>query len=267
MAYEDYEVSVEQSQPVELYVLALGTSIWRFHNQIYGEIINYSGDDYTPLAVSRGNIGGAQENLSIDIPADHAYSQNFIQVAPGQLSTLTIYEYQRPEGLGDVQIKYKGVVRSVSFAEQGFESTLTVIPLSATFDKTIPDRTFQAGCNFTLFDSDCQVSASSFKHTNTCTAHVSNVATVSGLSAAKGSGWATGGYMSYGVLDFRLILSQTGDDCTLNLPFYESVVGKAVNVYAGCDRSISTCDTKFSNSLNFGGCPYVPTKNIFQTGL
>jgi len=266
MAFEDYEVSVEAGQPVELYALGLGSTTWYFHNQIYGETISYGGNDYTPLAVSRGTIGGAQENLDITIPGDHDFAQNFIEVAPGQLSTLTIYEFQRGEGLGDVQVKYKGVVRSVSFAQQGFESTLTVIPLTATFDKTIPDRTFQAGCNHTLFDADCQLSASSFRYVGTCTAHVLNVITVSGLTV-QGSGWADAGYVSYGSLDFRMILSQTGDDCTLNLPFYQQVVGNSVNVYAGCDHDISTCNTKFSNSINFGGCPYVPTKNIFQTGL
>jgi len=265
MAYEDYEVSVAGGQPIELYALTLGSTTWRMHNTLEEEI-SYGGDTYYKAAVSRGNITGAQENLTITIPGSHAYSTNFSEVAPGQLSSLTIYRYHRAE-TGDVHLLYKGIVRSVSFATQGHSAQLTVIPLTATFDKTIPDRTFQAQCNNVLFDSDCQVSASSFKFTGPVASAASNTVTITGLSAAKGSAWATGGYVSYGILDFRLILDHTGDVLTLNIPFYEDVVGKSVNVYAGCDHNISTCNTKFSNSINFGGCPYVPTKNIFQTGL
>jgi uncharacterized phage protein (TIGR02218 family) len=265
MAFVDYEVSVESGQPVELYALALGTTTWRFHNSLYGETISYGGNDYTPLTVSRGSIGGAQESVSVTIPADHTYSLNFVEIAPGQLSTLTIYEFHRAEP-ASVQVKYKGIVRSISFGTEGFGTTLTVIPLTATFDKTIPDRTYQAQCNHVLFDSRCQVSASSFKHTDTASAAVLNVLTVNNLSS-KGSGWATGGYVAYGVLDFRLILNHTGNNCTLVLPFYQDVLGNSVDVYAGCAHDIGICNTKFSNEINFGGCPHVPTKEIFRTGL
>jgi hypothetical protein len=62
-------------------------------------------------------------------------------------------------------------------------------------------------------------------------------------------------------------LAQAGDVLTLILPFSVDMVGKVVTVYAGCDRSIAMCVAKFDNLNNFRGCPYVPTKNIFLTGL
>jgi uncharacterized phage protein (TIGR02218 family) len=34
--------------------------------------------------------------------------------------------------------------------------------------------------------------------------------------------------------------------------------GDAFQVTAGCDKSFSTCKTKFSNHLNFRGCPHMP---------
>ena len=91
--------------------------------------------------------------------------------------------------------------------------------------------------------------------------------TVQGLLSAKGDTWATAGFASYGVLDYRLILTQSGDDCTLSLPFYANVLGQTLDVFAGCAHIIGVCDGKFGNRPNFGGCPYVPTKNIFRTGL
>ena len=64
-----------------------------------------------------------------------------------------------------------------------------------------------------------------------------------------------------------LVLEQDGDDLTLVLPFHEDVLSEDVSVYAGCDHTIATCLAKFANDINFGGCPYVPTKNIFITGV
>lgn len=266
MAFEDYEVSVDGGQPVELYDLALGNTTWRMHNSLPGEVISYSGEDYTATAVTRGSIGGAQENLTFTMPSAHPFALSFVTVAPGQLATLTVYKYHRADA-ADVHVLHKGVVRSISFSKQAFVTELTVIPLTATFDKTIPDRTFQAGCNHFLFDSRCQVNAAGFKYTGTVSAIVDNTVTVSGLNAAKGTAWADGSYAASGVLDFRLILGQVGDVCTLNLPFYEDVLGTNIDVYAGCDHTISTCVYKFGNEVNFGGCPYVPTKNIFVTGV
>jgi len=146
-------------------------------------------------------------------------------------------------------------------------STLALIPINDAFDKEIPERTFQAACNNVLFDPDCKVVPASYLYTDTISAIVDNVVTVDGLAAAKGNGWATGGYTCFGVLDYRLILLQSGDDCTLVLPFHEDVLTESVTVYAGCNHSIAVCESKFSNEDNFGGCPYVPTKDIFRTGI
>jgi uncharacterized phage protein (TIGR02218 family) len=144
------------------------------------------------------------------------------------------------------------------------KSQLAVVPISVGFDKEIPQRTFQAACNNVLFDSDCKVSSGSYEHTDSVTAVDDNIITVQGLLAAKGDDWATAGFASFGVLDYRLILVQNGDDCTLTLPFYTDVLNQTLDVFAGCARTIGICDSKFSNHINFGGHPYVPTKNIFQ---
>jgi uncharacterized phage protein (TIGR02218 family) len=162
---------------------------------------------------------------------------------------------------------YKGVVRAVAFTKDMSKSALSVVPVSEAFNKEIPDRTFQATCNNVLFDANCKISSGSWKHTDVVTLVDGNEITVSGLLSAKGDGWATGGFVAHGTSDYRLILVQSGDICTLSLPFYADVAGETVDVFAGCARNISVCNSKFSNAINFGGCPYVPTKNIFVTGV
>jgi len=36
---------------------------------------------------------------------------------------------------------------------------------------------------------------------------------------------------------------------------------------AGCDHSVSTCAARFDNLANYGGFPFIPTKNPFSTGV
>ena len=265
MTFEAHETSLETGGRTELYLLALGTSIYRMHDT-HEEIINISGDDYFKVSVSRGKIATGEEHLTITLPGDHAFTRQFISIAPGQQGTLTIFSYHWADD-SDVQVIYKGIVRSVAFTQDMSRSQLSVVPISAAFDKEIPQRTYQSACNNVLYDADCKVSSASFKHNGLITSVAGNVITVQNLLSTKGDGWATAGFASYGVLDYRLVSIQSGDDCTLSLPFYAEVLSETLDVYAGCARRIDICNSKFSNRINFGGCPYVPTKNFFQTGI
>jgi len=216
--------------------------------------------------VSRGRIATGQEHLTVTLPGDHDFPAQYTTIAPGQVGTLTIQAYHFSDP-SDVRVIYKGLVRAVAFTSDMSKSQLSVVPISDAFDKEIPQRTFQAACNNVLYDTDCKVSSGSFQYVGNCTAVAGNVVTIAGLNAAKGTGWGTSGFIAFGVQDYRLILSQDGDDCTLSLPFYADVLDESLDVFAGCDHTIATCDTKFTNEINFGGSPYVPTKNIFQTGI
>jgi len=265
MTFADLEVSAASGSRVELFVLSMGNTIYRMHSSIELEIVS-AGETFYRTGITRGNIASGQEYLEITLPGSHEFPLQFTDIAPGQTATLTIQAYHRGDP-SDVKVIYKGVVRSVAFTENASSSALSVVPLVEAFKKEIPERTFQASCNNVLFDPDCKVSAGSYSFEDAVTAITDNIVTVAGLEAAKGDGWSSGGYVAYGVLDYRLILTQDGDDLVLVLPFHTDVIGKDVTVYAGCDHTIGVCNSKFSNSDNFGGCPYVPTKNIFISGL
>lgn len=265
MAFETYEESIQASSKIELYTLTLGSTIYRMHKSVE-ETISSGGDTFYRVQVGRGPLQTGQEYLEVSLPGDHAFPLKFTSIAPGQTATLTIQEYQRSEP-ADVRVIYKGVVRAVAFTSNAANSALSLVPINEALDKEIPERTFQAACNNVLFDPDCKISAGSHSFSGTVGAITDNVVTITGLETAKGDGWSTGGFIAYGTLDFRLILEQDGDDLVLVLPFHESVLGETVTVYAGCDHSDATCDSKFSNVDNFGGHPYVPTKNIFVSGI
>lgn len=263
--FQDLETSVESGSRIELYTLAMGSTVYRMHNSVETTLV-YAGDDFDRTSVKRGAIATGQEYLEIMLPGSHAFPLKFTEIAPGQTASMTIQSYHRDEP-SDVRVIYKGVVRAVAFTQNMAHSALSLVPISEAMQRTIPERTFQAACNNVLFDADCKVSEGSHAYINQVLAIAGNIVTISNLETTKGDGWATGGYVAYGALDYRLVLEQDGDDLILVLPFTESILGENVSTYAGCDHSIAVCDVKFLNEINFGGHPYVPTKNIFLTGI
>jgi uncharacterized phage protein (TIGR02218 family) len=265
MAFEDYETSQESGSRVELFDLSVGSETYRMHDQME-EIIVYAANNYFKTHIKRGKIADGQEHLTIELPGDHVFATKFTTIAPGQKATLTAYAYHRAD-TADVRVIYKGVVRSVAFTKDIAKSILSVVPISEAFNKEIPDRTYQAACNNVLFDAKCKVTISSYQFTGTVSVVSGNQITVPGLTASKGANWSKAGYVAFGSADYRMILTQPSDVLTLTLPFYSDVLSETIDVFAGCARDIGTCNTKFSNKDNFGGCPYVPTKNIFVTGL
>jgi len=64
----------------------------------------------------------------------------------------------------------------------------------------------------------------------------------------------------------RMILSHVGDTVTLTAAILGLAPGSTVTAFAGCDHTISTCDSKFNNRENFGGFPYFPSINPFAGG-
>lgn len=265
MSFDTYEESQESGGRVELYTIAIGSSTYRMHDDIVATI-DYGGNTYYRTAISRGEIVTDQEHLLIYLPGGHPFPIKFTSKTPGQQATLIARAYHR-EDPSDVRVIYNGLVRAVAFTKDMSKASLSVVPVGKAFDKEVPERTYQAACNNVLFDGNCKVSSSLFSFVGNVTSESGNTITVAGLESSKGDGWATGGHISFGTQDYRLVLEQNGDDLLLNLPFYSSVLGNSVTVYAGCDISVGTCDSKFGNSENFGGHPYVPTKNIFVKGL
>ncbi|MEW6169845.1 MAG: phage BR0599 family protein [Pseudomonadota bacterium] len=60
-----------------------------------------------------------------------------------------------------------------------------------------------------------------------------------------------------------MIVAHSADSITLAAVPPGLSVGATVVLYPGCDHTLSTCESKFGNSANFGGFPFIPTKNPF----
>jgi len=86
--------------------------------------------------------------------------------------------------------------------------------------------------------------------------------TVTGADG-EADGYFVGGMIEFGGI-FRFIVAHTGTSITLwrEMPNLEAT--DAVTLYPGCNRTLDHCTNKFSNTINYGGFPWLPNSNPFS---
>lgn len=270
MTFGAFEESVEGSRPIEVYKFTQGAVSYNYTSGI--DEVTVGASTYTPEAISRGKVGQGPEErknvLEITVPAGNEFARQYLASVPGQRTKLTIVRVQRSDfpTPGTFQI-FQGYVRSVAYVEDGKVAKIAALPISSATSRQIPRFTYQGMCNNVLGDAGCKVVLPDFKFTAQVSAQSGNTITVPGATTFA-DGYFTGGFVeAFAGLDDRLILAHVGDVLTLLLPFPTSVVGTNVDSYPGCAHDFPTCADKFNNGINYGGFFFVPTKNIFRTGL
>ena len=125
----------------------------------------------------------------------------------------------------------------------------------------MPHNLFQSGCRHTLFDAGCTLLASSYTTDGVVTSSAANVINDTAITNPDGYfslgrlTMTSGGNNGFG----RQVRSYSSGAFSLIAPFPFAVeIGDTFTVTAGCDKTKSTCTTKFSNVLNFGGFPDIP---------
>lgn len=279
MTFAAFETSRETGRPVELYRFVQGGSTFEYTSAedqlIVGSLT------YDPETIARGKINQSPSDrkavLELTVPSSNLFATRFKASTPAARAQVTISRIQRGDfPTPEVVTIFEGYVAAVSFEEDGQVAKIACTPVTAAQSRPVPRFSYQGLCNHVLFDTACKVSSadSRWRFNGTVSAVTGSVITVTGASGF-GANWWVGGFMEInGGDDSRLILSQSGDDLQLLLPFPASLVGATVLVFAGCDHTMTVCDVKFntpedtqSNIINYGGFGFVPTKNPFETGI
>lgn len=133
--------------------------------------------------------------------------------------------------------------------------------LTQHLSQTIGD-VYSPSCRAILGDSKCKVALASFTVTTTVST-VSNNQTFTASSLTQAAGWFTGGEVEWtsGHNDGQRmeVKEFAAGKVVLALPMGKSIqAGDGFKIIAGCDKTRETCQSKFSNILNFRGEPDVP---------
>jgi hypothetical protein len=265
--FDDNEVSVQDSQPIELYKF-----VGSFKNYLYtssDRVEVFAGENYQPIAVTRSRVkAGTQEDtnlsLDLDIPfdtevvTDYAFSN-----VPPKLE-LTVYRKQPDDTFA---IFWTGLVRGLEVSDRTGKIKVPSV-FSLALSGECPNIHYQVPCNHVLYDSHCQVSRAA----NTFTEHVQAIdrTDISLVGIPTSANDLRGGeIINVRNGERRLILTNVGTLVTIGYAFADLLVGDEVQLARGCDHLGRTgdCKLKFNNYINYGGFEDIPPDNPFSGEL
>jgi uncharacterized phage protein (TIGR02218 family) len=137
---------------------------------------------------------------------------------------------------------------------------LTVNSDLVLLDIDMPRNVYQPTCLHTLYDSGCTLVKNAFATNGTVgSGSTASVIKWSGADAKyqQGSITFTSGVNAGATATVGSVVA--GTSLTLIYPLESApAAGDGFTVYQGCDHTPGTCQSKFSNLINFRGFPYVP---------
>lgn len=262
MSYIEVETSTASGLPIELYEFSRGgVQYWRFNNTDSDYV--RGGLTYKTMQVERGKIQQTSDpdknDLTLTFPRSLQFAVSMLRHSPEEVTTLTIYRGHI--GDDDFITYWKGRILAVTAS--GNEIEMNLESIFTSMQRYGLRARFEFGCRHALYGPACGVSEVDYKF-------IGRVANLSGLEMdiyganAQPDGWYTGGVLHWGGHGLRMISSHVGNRIAINRPFSELRNGVTINLYPGCDRSVETCIHKFNNVANFGGFPWIPSRNPFD---
>jgi uncharacterized phage protein (TIGR02218 family) len=242
----------------------MGAEVFRYTKA--AEDITADGQDWNATPIRRDNLTLSSEDReqarSFQVPGDNAFASNFILSAPSEVPVIEVFEVHFGD-VSDVKRRWAGEVTDLNWVDHAAWVSITARPIEGGLDARFPRIDDGVLCPYMLYDAFCKVAEAAFTFAGTASSVSGATMVVSGLDASKGVGWAKGGKIRVvSTQEVRAVIKHVATDTlTLSSPFKESPNGLAVQVLAGCDRTLATCDSKFNNVPNFGGAPFIPTKD------
>jgi uncharacterized phage protein (TIGR02218 family) len=263
MTYSEKELSVFDSEPIELYTFQFSGGTWRYNNSD-SDVIS-GGQNFTSLNIKRLAIEENQDRSrapqTIVMPGDTAFVVPYRASPPNGVVQLILQRYHRDDS--EVRIIWQGRVVNVKFMNDGVEAEVRCEPVFTSLVRPALRRLYQRACSHVLYGTECKVVRTIFE-TNATLQSVSGNIISSGTFALQVDGFYNGGYVEWsqsGITQRRFIISHTSDAITVSLPF-DGIPGNAtVKLYPGCDHTLNHCINKFNNVDNYGGQPFFPNKN------
>ncbi len=166
---------------------------------------------------------------------------------------------------GQMNLK-RGFIGEVSFNKNQF--TAEVRGLTQRLSGTM-GALYSGACRAQLGDANCTINMTPFSKTGTVTAVVSN-SVFSDSSRTEASGYFSAGVITFtsGLNSGRSmdVMNFAGTQITLALPAYYTIsIGDTYSMKAGCDKTFTTCCTRFNNAVNFRGEPFIPGTDAVLT--
>jgi hypothetical protein len=271
---DQYENSRDQGNPVNLYLFTYGAQPNAYFGYTDAEQpINYLGKDYKPIAIDRDalNASGSLDKatMKIRVARNEAISDLFRIYPPNQVVSLVMYQGHVSDFPQQYLVIWSG--RVLSRDVQDNTSELTCEPIATSLRRSGLRRNYQYGCPHALYGNKCNANktaarvqrnafaqtAASISFSLNWFAPFQEVNFIGGLAE-----WVN---FQSGEREIRTILKITaGTTLELSGIVRGLANGQTVDLFKGCARTMADCNLH-NNINNFGGQPWIPTKNPIGT--
>lgn len=266
MSYDFVESSNHSAAPAALYSFSIGSTEWLYTN--VDEEIVVDGKTYVPLAISdSGQVQSGDirnDDMTVTIPKSTPLVELFKGTPPSEGVWLTLR--RQNQGEPDAPVVWVGWISNVKIVSAGAAEVVCRM-LTSTLDRNGLRLSWSRGCPHALYDTGCRVN----KDLHATDVEIESLTGTSLASAdlePLADGYLAGGFIEWelfdGVMERRAIESNADGALVLLGTTDGLEAGNIVTVYPGCDRTTSTCETKFNNLLNYGGFPHMPGKSPFD---
>ena len=219
-----------------------------------------SATGFTPSAVS-GTASFSVDNMNVEGLLGADFSVADLLAGKWDFATVEIFlvNYLNLTG-GTIKVR-KGTLGAVTLGRQQFSAEIR--GMLQAYSRSIVEL-YSPSCRADLGDTRCNIALGPYTFTGMVTSFT-NARVFFDSARAQANGYFDGGLLTWtsGLNNGRTMEVKsyllTGGAFQLVQPMASLIaLSDAYSVYAGCDKQVATCKTKFSNLVNFRGEPFVP---------
>lgn len=226
--------------------------------------VEYDSEIYLPAVIKRNEIESKNElnkaALEVTLDMDNAMARRWLIDRVEAVVTVTVFEIDEED---EVSVAWKGRLCAVKPGDS--DITLVFESIFTSLRRPGLRARYLRSCRYSLYGRGCGLNKEGFAIAGVASAASSLTITVT-AAAGYPDGWFQTGIIKFDGIQ-RFITSHIGSSITVIRPI-ESLIQsvaddgpQAVVLYPGCDRSRATCNSKFSNLLNYGGFDWIPVRN------
>jgi hypothetical protein len=266
--------------PAELYLFRTGDDADAYLAYTNADReIEFAGKTFVPITITRGDVTSASNldkaRLSVDVPMSSEIAEVFRTTPPVFEISLVIYGGNRLTATESDGFSLVWTGRVLNCAREPQQKTgkavLTCEPASTSIRRVGLRRHWQTGCPHVLYGTKCQANEAAATTTISVGDFFSpasdRITLTTGWNGATDPEKYLGGKVSWvGARgnEVRMILSLAdGDTDTLILAggAGDAEDAASLDVSLGCNHWVDDCETLHDNIVNYGGQPWIPTKN------
>lgn len=269
MAFNDLEQSADRGEPVDLYKFVYGPEAEDcFRYTDYEAPLVLDGEIFYPTIIARGDINSAgttdKSTLEVEMPTADPVAELFRVYPPSFPVGLQIW--QGHATTKTFALQWSGKVLSCSRA--GLQASLTCEPSSISMQRIGLRRNYQYMCPHVLYGAQCKANKAAATVSLQVAVVSGRLLTLTGLLANAGE--YAGGLLEWEnttteLKEYRTILSTAtvAGKTVLTISAVARGVPTTPTVKAskGCAHTLQACNSVHNNAPNYGGQPFIPTKN------